>query len=193
MIKVEHTPQTWKLSLSDFNLGKWGTVVNGFKVPASMIKRFRKQITNADGTISDVFDADKAFDEIAITFINAIVASYEILRITHFMFLEEDTRDALRKAVYNAIEFGCLNKQLWEMINTSQISMPNINIDINTVSWVLSKDMIGMKADNYITKSGLEDYMWVQEDNLSLVTKNGNIRVIGKVKLEELPDLSANL
>lgn len=193
MIKIEHTPQTWKLSLADFKLGKWGTVVNGFKVPASMIKRFRTLITNADGTQTEVFDADKAFEEIAITFINALVASYEILRITHFMFLEEDTRENLRKAVYNAIEYGCLNKQLWEMVNTSQISMPNINIDINTVSWVLSKDMIGMKADNYITASGLEDYMWVQEDNLSLVTKNGNIRVIGKIKLEELPDLSANL
>lgn len=193
MIKIEHTPETWKISLTDFNLGGWGTVVNGFKVPPSMIKRFRKLITNADGTTTETFDAVKAFNEIAITFINAIVSSYEILRITNFNFLEEDTRENLRKAVYNAIEFGCLNKQLWEMINNSQISMPNINIDVNTVSWILAKDMIGMKADNFITKSGLEDYMWVQEDNLSMVTKNGNIRVIGKIKIEELPDLSANL
>ncbi len=204
-MKIEHTKDTWNLDLTEYELGNWGTAVNNFRVPNSVIKRFRIQAwvnnttgdilkTNPNDTINYteqyIFDKDKAFSEMCFTYINAIVASYAILRETPFAFFESDTKDFLRKAIYNAIEYSSMNNQFWENVNGSSISTPNFTINQEVVSWLLTKDMIGRKADNLITNSGLTEYKWVRGDVFKESTPNGNIKIIGKVDLEELPNLA---
>lgn len=191
----------WKISLDEYNSGGWGGAFGGFKVNSSTIKRFTRKKTNPDGTVATnpdgttqmFFDAEACFDEIAIMYLNAVVASYEVLRDGVYKWMDEDDRENLRKAVYAAVEFGVANKQLWENVNGSSISMPNFNVDVAQTSWLLTSDMFGMKAQNYLTNANLDEYdsyLIGMGYNESVVKDGaGNFRVIGKADLSAMPEL----
>lgn len=192
---ILHSPKIWEITLEDFLKFGWGTAVNWFKLPKSIINRFRKDIqvtiNNPDGTTTtqtkNVFDAETAFNEVAITYINAIVVMFSILRRHEWMEFEADTRQALKYAVYNAIEYSCLNRQLWENINESSISAPNFSIQANTVSWLITADMVGTKSWNWLIISGIEDYDDdFAEDVVYYTTRNKNTKYISRnLPLEE--------
>lgn len=189
---VKHDIKTWGMSIDDYELGKWGTAIGSFKVPPTIYKRFSAKYpdkANASGVLVPVWK-EPAFEEIAIIFINAIVARYEILRLTDFNYLDEDTRINLKKAVYNAIEYSCLNRQLWEVVNDVTMQGPSMSLSADKTNWLLTNTMIGQKAVDYITISEIEEYRWVDENTLYIEENSGNIKVIGKVDIEQVPDLA---
>lgn len=180
----------WGISIADYESGEWGTSVGKFRVYPTIIKRFRKTITNTDGTKIDVFDVQRCFDEVATTYVTAILATYEIARQIKFTWFEEDTQENLKKAVYNAIEYAALNKQFWENVNGSAISTPNFNVTVDQTSWMLTTDMFGMKAHNFLTLSGIDEYtVYSLRDFYSMKTVNGNERIVGKIDLAKFPEL----
>lgn len=260
-INISHNPEMWGINITEYEKLGWGSAISKFKVPASIIKRFRKNqfsfvyenglvsnrienttiwfdgeipetnaeklkyipapdsVNNINPTIIDnktqkrtVFDSKKAFAELAYTYITAIVSQYEIFRQTPFTFFEggmkidpnngditppeeSSTQDYLRKAIFASIEHAVLNKQVWEDVSGSNISTPGFNINKDQVNWLMSTDMLGMKAHNMLINSGIEDYEWVSANTLFANGMNrngltGNIKVIGKVSLEDMPDLA---
>lgn len=183
----------WKISLDEYNRGEWGGAFGGFKVNASTLKRFRKVITNPDGSTTDMFDAEACFNEIAITYLNAVVASYEVLREGVYAWMDEDDQENLRKAVYAAVEYGIANKQLWENVNGGNVSTPGFNIDVAQTGWLLTSDMFGMKAHNFLTNANLDEYdsylIGLGYNQATVKDGNGNFRIIGKADLSQMPDL----
>lgn len=86
-------------------------------MPASTYKTFRKTITTTDPTTgavttTEVFDSERIFENMCFTYINAVMSMYEIVRQTQFYEFEADTREALRKVIYAAIEYACQNRQI---------------------------------------------------------------------------------
>ncbi len=198
---ITHDLDKWNISLEDYEKGGWGSAVGRFKAPASIIKKFRKDvwINNTTGevittdpndtvnwTAQNVFDVDTAFNELATTYMLGVVSMFQILRNVEFGWLDEDTRDSLRRAIYNAIEYAVLNRQVWENINGSSISTPNFTITADQTAWLVNSDMYGMKAWNLITNSGLQDYYFEEANRFFQSTPNGNAKVIGYGKETEL-------
>lgn len=180
----------WGISLEEYEKGEWGTAVGSFKVPATIIKRFRKEVTNADGSITSVFDKSRAFNEVAITYLSAVYATYDILRKTKISWFKVITKENVRKSIYNAIEYASLNRQFWENVNGSNISNPNFSVSVDSTGWLLTTDMFGMKALNYLTNSGIANYEWVTEDVLFVRTGNGNVEVVGWADIDKFPELA---
>lgn len=189
-----NTPAKWGVTLADFDKGGWGTAVGSFKVPASTIKRFRKDIKDpiTNAITGNEFDVERAFNEIAQTYINGVVSLYKILRKTFFYWYPDKTQTLLRQAIYNAIEFSCLNKQLWQNINGSSISTPGFNVTVDNTSWLITSDMMGLKAWNLLNNSEIETYKKVSQGRVSAYTAstNGNFEVIGKWDDNKIPDLN---
>lgn len=227
MASFSHDPDTWGINLKEYERLGWGSAVGSFKVPNSVIKRFRKNvyILNSDGSIHDtlpsggtigdqsnqyklknIFDVDKALYEMATTYINAIVSMFYILRQTPFYMFEGgmtldvnhnvtkapikgSDQDMLRNVVFNAMEYCVLNRQVWENVNGSSISTPNFNINITQTNWLLTKDMVGRKASNILDILELDQYEWILEPTKFLQTKNGNFKILGKAKIEDIPEI----
>lgn len=193
MAAVLHTPKDWGITVDDYNSAVFGRALAKFQVPPSIAKRFRKNITtqviDANGNVSNqpstVFDSDRFLEEIATTYIQAVVAMYQILRETEFNKFEEDTRYALKMSVYNAIEYALLNRQIWQNVNGSQITVPGWTVNADQTPWVLTSDMIGLKAHNWLTNSGVEDYEWRYDDVISIATSAGNTKIIEIIQLDE--------
>lgn len=113
----QHNMQTWGLSLNDFNGAVFGRALKQFQVPASTYKTFRKTTTITDPatgavTTTETFDSERMFENMCFTYINAVMSMYEIVRQTQFYEFEADTREALRKVIYAAIEYACQNRQI---------------------------------------------------------------------------------
>lgn len=177
--------QDWGISLTDYNKLGWGSAISTFKAPNSVIKRFRT--TNVVGT--DIFDVERAFNEIAITYIISLKSSFQILRDVPFKKFDEDTKQYLRMAVYAAIEYCVLNNQVWERVNSSTVSTPNFSMTSEQVGWLTSRDMLGMKAEGFVTLSELKNYEWATEDDIWTRTDKGNIIILGKQDITNVKEL----
>lgn len=177
----QHNMQSWGLSLNDFNVAVFGRALKQFQVPASTYKTFRKTVTetvNGATTTKEVFDSERIFENMCFTYINAVMSMYEIVRQTEFYEFEVDTREALKKTIYAAIEYACQNRQIWQNVNGSAISVPGYSMGADQTPWVIAADMLGTKATNLLTNSGLEDYEWLEHDGLYEPTLNGNTKIL---------------
>lgn len=156
-----------------------GNTTNGFKAPRAMVRRY-----NNFATQDDIYKAINAIGEIYIQGITHL--KYEQLKVTPFAMLEEDTKDSLKQAVCEAIQFAMYNEQVYERVNSSTISTNNFTMNKDTTSWMLTMDMYGKMAWNLIQNSGIDEYHWVVEDVLFADTLNGNVKLLGKGDLVNL-------
>lgn len=130
------------------------------------------------------FDAEKCFNEIALTYLNAIFHKFSILRMfaspeAMVTYLLPEDIDYIKKAVYNAIEFASKNNQFWENINGSGFTQDNFSITIDSTAWLMTDDMFGAKARHYIENADLETYeVYPLKKNIIYeLTKNGNVLI----------------
>lgn len=194
-MEIMNNYKTWHLSLEEYEKGviyekdiygkvvfdeitkqpiireTWSNVLNGFKVPLSVIKNFRISNMNSDGDIVNVFDKEKAFFTLTHKYINAIVAEFTILENVEMWRLKDKHKYTLQKVIYQAMLYGISNNQIYEKILNSSLSMSGININDNVVSWGLTSDIFGMEAYTPLYSLHLENYIILDEDELNYIYK----------------------
>ena len=180
----------WGIGPDDWKKGAWGNQLGyEIKYPASYVKRWTRTIPDPNNRFKTIrkFDEKSAFYELALNVIVAIrnMPKYKILKKIdkYFEYLPIETKQSIRAAVYQTMVHIILNKDIWQKVNATNISLPNWSASVDSTSWLLAQDMISKYAESYLANSDITDFDLVDEgDYVSYMqSANGDIKIINKV------------
>ncbi len=142
-----------------------------FKVPNTVLKRF-------DSKEEDFFKA------IGQGYIELIKKLKPKLKMIPFAMLEEEDRATLREFIGEQIQFSMTNRQVFQIVNGSNISTPSFTINQDTTPWAFTSDMLSKRGAVLMQNSEVDLYEIVNEGVLWNETQNNNIKVLRMIDLE---------
>lgn len=179
-MNVKHDVSTWfGKNKNDFvtyynDIFDRKTLGNELAFPQGIAKQFN---------ISDDKSYFNLCNSVANTWISVIFKIKQaILAKTDFNLFEEDTKEALRKAVCEAVQNAIMNRNIWERTNGSSLSGGNFNLALDVPAWVFTSDGVSKFAWTLIQTSGIDEYEWIGDDDIYYTTINGNVKVISKME-----------
>lgn len=190
ILKRIHNVDTW--FGSDDNQSLLNYFENTFS--KNTIGEFKAQhsVANRFNDLQTQDDKAKLINALGNIFIDGLLGSpkgYMVKQIP-FTWLEDDTKFVFKESLCEAIQHCVLNNQIWEKINSSNVSTPDFTISSDSTSWLLTADIFGQYYRVALSQSGIETYEWVEENVLWQNTTNGNVKIVGKADKETIKELA---
>lgn len=173
----------WEISMTEFESGGFGSF-SGYlaRFPRKELMRFKDPVTGK-------YNITRIFNEIAESCVRATIVDNPILKKLKFKHIpEEETKIHLKRAVYCLIQYLIDNKTLSEMTYNTIMSGNAFSINHPDNRSVFQNDKLGMAYYEEIEMSEIRDYYIVSKGELTTQDPNGNIKILGKVDLEKIPD-----
>lgn len=174
----------WGITMSEFEGGGFGTF-SGFlaRFPRKELMRFKNPVTGK-------YEITRIFDEVAESCIRSTIVDNQILRYIPFKDIpEENTKYHLKRAVYCLIQYLIDNKTLSQMTYNTVMSGNAFSVNNPDNRSVFQNDRLGMAYFEEIEMSEINDYYFVTPSELTIMDEDNNIKILGKVDLEKIPDL----
>lgn len=143
-----------------------------FKVPHTTLRRWEG---NEEGF----------FASIGLGYIDLIKKLKPKLKSIPFAMLEAEDRETLREYIGEQIQFAMTNKQVFQIVNGSNISTPSFTINTDTTPWAFTVDMLSNRGKVLMQNAEIDLYDIVDEGVLYQETQNNNIKVLRLIDLEK--------
>ncbi len=182
---ITHNMDTWFKEVIDvndatkpstylewFETGFQNNRLGAFKVPHSTLKRFSAK-------------EEQFFKAIGQGYIELIKKLKPKLKSIPFAMLEAEDREALREFIGEQIQFSMINKQVFQIVNGSNISSPTFTMNLDTTPWAFTVDMLSNRGKVLMQNAEIDLYDIVDEGVLYQETQNNNIKVLRLIDLEK--------